>query len=112
MRDYMSIGTHLPLNLALEIADNVGKEYARTVPEGHWYPCGFAWIAYKCRKNAKEARILLANGFHWNDYSKHYYKSAPTNTQSMNYQEAVLQAMQKSLVDNGYTNFHIQTRID
>ena len=91
-------------------------EYVQKNPEGpNWYPCGFAWVTYKCRKNAKEAGSLIARGFRWDDYEKVYTLSAYkfANTQSMDYQESVLRAGVAAAARH-YPNIHfgIRTRID
>lgn len=90
--------------------------YVRNNPEGpHWYPCGFAWVTYKCRKNAKEAGSLIAEGFRWDDYEKVYTMTAYefTNTQSMDYKEAVLRAGVRNATQR-FPNigFGVRTRID
>lgn len=94
-----------------------GQAYVAANPEGqNWYPCGFAWITYKCRKNAKEAGSLIARGFRWSDYEKEYTLSAGkfTNTQSMNYQEDILRAAVRAadpFIADGVT-FRVRSRID
>ena len=45
------------LNAALNVAIAAGRVEAQT-PESSWFPCGFAWLAYKCRKNAKIGKEL------------------------------------------------------
>lgn len=83
-------------------------------PEGkNWYPCGFAWLAYKCRKNAREAAVLKAHGFSWDDYEKCYSLWAGKfhNTQSMDYKESILRAMNEVIAAEGFT-MRVRTRID
>lgn len=88
-------------------------------PEAHWFPCGFAWLAYRCRKNAKISKTLIALGFRWDDYAKHYYtslyreiSSVPDMSQSMDYRARVLRAVAKSLNESGIEGFYVDTRID
>lgn len=94
-----------------------GHKYVAENPEGpNWYPCGFAGITYKCRKNAKEHVALVNAGFRWDDYHKEYYLSAYTftNTQSMNYQEDILRAAVRAanpFIADG-VSFGIRSRID
>jgi hypothetical protein len=104
------------MNLAAAIAK--GKEaaaaYVRANPEGpNWYPCGFAWLTYSCRKNAKESKTLLANGFRWDDYHKEYTFGAYewTSTQSMDYKTDILRAMQTELAKHNFV-FGVRSRID
>lgn len=95
-----------------------GRIEAQT-PEASWFPCGFAWLAYRCRKNAKISKKLLVLGFRWDDYAKHYYTSLyqdiPTvagMSQSMDYRARVLWAVSKSLRESGVEGFYVDTRID
>jgi hypothetical protein len=102
------------LNSAIQSAIIAGRTFAAANPEGpNWYPCGFAWLTYKCRKNGAESKALIANGFRWGDYEKRYMLSGGTfsNTQSMYYKESILRVVQESLKEAGYT-FDVQTRID
>jgi hypothetical protein len=101
------------LKLTIEAAKHAAREFVSTTPEGHWYPCGFAWLQYKCRKNAKEAKVLLDAGFRWDDYSKTYQLSPYefTNTQSMDYKEAILRKMEEIMRGGGF-KVSVFTRID
>ena len=95
-----------------------GRTEAQT-PEAHWFPCGFAWLAYRCRKNAKISKVLISLGFRWDDYAKHYYTSLygdiPSVSgmqQSMDYRARVLRTVAKSLNESGIEGFYVDTRID
>ncbi len=101
---------------AIDLVKAGAAEYVKNNPEGpNWFPCGFAWLAYKCRKNAKEAGTLIAQGFRWDDYEKVYSLSPYqwTNTQSMDYKEAILQAgVEKAKRSYPDIAFYVRTRID
>lgn len=106
---------------ALLNAFNIGMEaMAKEAekPEAHWYPCGFAWIAVKIRKNNKLAKTFLANGWRWDDYAKAYTFRMPADMykvkdmwQSMDYAARCLNAMCKELTAIG-VNAYVDTRID
>lgn len=72
-------------------------------PEPHWYPCGFAWLAIKVRKNHRLSKTLQAYGFRWSDYEKCYQYRMPQAYclpgmgQSMDYAARCLGAMAKYL---------------
>lgn len=92
-------------------------EQAR-IAEPHWFPCGFAWLAIKIRKNGALANTLKARGFRWDDYRKHYYFSMSSDMvkaadmwQSMNYRERCLKALAVVLKDAGF-DCYVETRID
>lgn len=96
-------------------AVKAGNEFVKTTPEGHWYPCGFAWLtAPKVRKNSAEGKAFAAAGFRWDDYRKCFTYSGGnfTNTQSMDYKEAILRVVQQSLESQGLTGFRVETHID
>lgn len=107
----------LDVQNAIQAAKNAARAYVAANPEGpNWYPCGFAWMTYKCRKNAKEAGALQAEGFRWDDYRKMYTMSAYqfVNTQSMNYQEDILRAAVRAtaqFIPDGVV-FGVESRID
>lgn len=92
-------------------AINAGAAYGKTLNVG-WYPCGFAGITYKCRKNAKEAKVLIDCGFHWSDYEKQYRLSAPEGSQSMTAKEMVAQHIIDRLEAEGIKGFATYSRID
>lgn len=103
------------LQLALESAEATARAYIAGNPEGpNWYPCGFVWLTYKCRKNAKESAILIQNGWRWDDYEKRYTLSMGRfhNTQSMSYKEGIARVMLDSLEKAGMTGFAYRERID
>lgn len=80
------------LQAALANGSLAAQHYVSQNPEGaNWYPCGFAWATYKCRKNAAEAKVLTAYGWTWDDYRKLYTLSMGKfhNTQSMDYKVAI-----------------------
>lgn len=88
--------------------------YVAAHPEGpNWYPCGFANLHYKCRKNASIASILIAEGFRWDDYLKSYSHGAYdwTNTQSLDYKSGILQAFADAAEKHG-VNLRLETRWD
>lgn len=102
------------LATALKTAFLAGNSFVADTPEGHWYPCGFAWLTYKCRKNAKEAATLKDNGFRWDDYRKEYTLGAFKwkATQSMDYQISIVREVQQSLAESGFPQFGVDSRID
>ena len=88
------------------------------IPETHWYPCGFAWLVIKVRKNDKVSHTLKSLGFRWSDYNKQYQFSMPCEAykaagmqQSMDYATRCLTALANVLNDAGYPCF-VQSRID
>ncbi len=106
------------LNAALNVAIAAGRVEAQT-PESSWFPCGFAWLAYKCRKNAKIGKELQQLGFRWNDYDKAWQTSLYDSiqsisgmSQSMDYRARVLNTVAKSLRESGFDGFCVDTRID
>lgn len=104
----------LDVQNAILAAKAAARAYVAANPEGpNWFPCGFASLTYKCRKNAKEAGALIAEGFRWDDYRKEYSMSAYefTNTQSMDYKEAILLAAARGAEPFG-VNFSVRTQID
>ncbi len=87
-------------------------------PESSWFPCGFASLTCKTRKNSKLGKELVALGFRWSDYEKTFrtalYDTIPPiagMSQSMDYRERVLNAVASHLNANGY-EFSVWTRID
>lgn len=93
------------LRAAITAGKAAAAKYVRENPEdeNNWFPCGFANLHYKCRKNAKESAVLQAEGFRWDDYRKTYSHGAYswTNTQSLNYKAAILTAMQNAMREAG-----------
>jgi hypothetical protein len=100
---------------AINTAVTVGQAYVKENPENpaNWFPCGFVWATYRCRKNSKEGKVLAQMDFRWDDYAKHYSRSfyELSNTQAMTYREGVLTAVVNSLRDNGY-DFRVESKID
>lgn len=99
---------------AVQNAVATGHTYAVKNPEGqHWYPCGFAQLSIHIRKNDRRSKILLNNGFRWDDYNKSYYLYGGrfTNSQSMNYKESILDAVQDVLTAAGIPS-NVSTRMD
>lgn len=99
---------------ALETAKTKAAEYAATTAEPHWFPCGFVWATYRCRKNAKVSSVLIADGWRWDDYEKAYTKSmgAFTNSQSMNFKTDIADVYLNSLRSSGMDGFSYRDRID
>ena len=103
----------LDLDTALKNAAAAERAYFATNPEPrNWFPCGFSWLSFRCRKNAKVSKTLIANGFRWEDYRKAYIRSSSTFSQSMYYTAAGLEVAAKSLEDAGFAGFYVDTRID
>jgi len=103
----------LDLDTAIKNALAAATGFAVLNTEGaDWYPCGFAWVAYRCRKNAKESKTLIANGFRWDDYRKAYMRSSPTRSQAMNYNIKVAQVAVDHLAQNGFNGFFVESWID
>lgn len=116
--------THMDINQVtatnLQNALNAGlaaaAEESKT-PEPQWYPCGFAWLNIRMRKNHRLSRILIENGWRWDDYRKSYTFSlpmsmhAPNMSQAMDYKERVLQKMRDVLLDYGVPSY-VSTHID
>jgi len=93
-------------------------EEASKIEESHWYPCGFAWLAIKIRKNGKLSNTLKSLAFRWDDYRKHYYWSMPhaavkfpSMSQSMDYRARCLRAIADELNQAGF-DCYVETRID
>jgi hypothetical protein len=105
----------LDMQNALDAGEKAAKEYVAGHAEGpNWYPCGFVWLTYKCRKNAKEHVALLSRGWRWDDYDKCYALSMGKfhNTQSMSYKEGIGRAMLERLNQSGIAGFGYRERID
>lgn len=101
---------------AIKTAVVAGQAYVHANPENeaNWFPCGFVWLTYRCRKNSKEGKVLAAMGFRWSDYDKQFQHSfyEISRTQSMCYRENVIGAMRDSLHSNGFPGFAMASRID
>lgn len=101
---------------AINTAIAVGYAYVKANPENenNWFPCGFVWATYRCRKNSKEGKVLAQLGFRWSDYDKQYQHSfyGIKHTQAMTYREELLRAMVDSLHSNGFPGFGVASRID
>lgn len=106
--------------MSLQAAITAGNAAASTTaqqPEPHWFPCGFAWVTYKCRKNAKQAKDLIANDFSWDDYRREYSLSGGRfhNTQSMDHKENIVMAFATAANEKltpGEGHFSTRTYID
>lgn len=98
----------------------LGKlEDEAVTPEPHWYPCGFAWLAIKHRKNGPLSATFKHLGWRWNDYEKAYtysmpasFRVAPNMGQSMDYAARCLGALGRVLSDQGGVQADVITRID
>jgi len=77
------------------------------------WPCGFAWINVKIRKNHRLASILREHGFTWNDYNKTYqYRGhSISGAQNMDYREKFLNVMVDHMRNNGIPCY-VETRMD
>jgi hypothetical protein len=77
------------------------------------WPCGFAWIVFKIRKNHKHAKALLDAGAYWNDYEKCYQYTPHkfTHSQNMDYKAAILQDVAAYFNDNGLS-VYVNSRMD
>lgn len=77
------------------------------------WPCGFAWIGLKIRKNHKFAKLLIEFGFRWNDYAKQFeYRGHDiSHAQNMDYREQFLNDMSQYLRSHGIPSY-VETRID
>lgn len=76
-----------------------GWDYAtQSKPAQDSYPCGFAQLNLRLRKNDKRASILTAAGFRWDDYSKvwYLYGGVFTNYQNVDFKENILEAAAKA----------------
>ena len=87
-------------------------------PEKSWFPCGFAWLCCKTRKNSKLGKELVRLGFRWNDYYKRFessaYNSIPSidgMSQSMDYRVRIMQKVADYLNSQGY-EFYTDCRMD
>lgn len=77
-----------------------------------FWPCGFAWITFKMRKNHKHAKALINDGAYWDDYSRAYkYRCHATSSQNMDYKQAILNDVARYFQDNGIP-VYVETRID
>lgn len=106
------------LTKAMNKAIEAGREESKT-PEAHWFPCGNAWLSYKCRKNARIGTILKDMGFRWDDYRKAwqstFYNTIPCiagMSQSMEYRARIVREMARVLKEEGFEGFYVETWID
>lgn len=87
-------------------------DFKTTNPETRHFPCGFAWVSFKCRKNSKVGKELQALGARWSDYNKYYRISVPTRTQDMEYNIRCCEAFVRAMKANGFDGFNVESRID
>jgi hypothetical protein len=103
------------LDAAIIAGKQAARDFMATNPEdkADWFPCGLAWVTYRCWKNAKEAATLTAHGFKWNDYQKQYELTAYefTMTQSMNRQSAILRNVSEKIRAAGF-DAYVRTYVD
>ncbi len=106
MKDYKSI---------FDTASEIAKEHAYE-SQGEdvmIFPCGFAWVKFKVKKNDPVGKELKRQGLmQWDDYYKHYYIWISEYNQSMLHKEAHAQAMAKILKDRVHKNFDWGSRMD
>lgn len=98
----------------LKNADLVGHVAAKGQKNlDQMWPCGFAWIVFKIRKNHKHAKALLDAGAYWNDYEKCYQYTPHkfTHSQNMDYKAAILSAVSGYFQEQGLPVW-VNTRID
>lgn len=102
------------MNLALAVANAHATVTTFKIanPETHHFPCGFAWITYKCRKNAKIGKELAALGARWSDYHKEYTLHVNTRTQDMDYNAQCCRVFVKAMREAGFEGFEVRTQID
>ena len=77
------------------------------------YPCGFAWVKLKVKKNDPTGKELERQGLmDWDPVAKHYYIWIGEYNQSMLHKEAHAEAMAKILNDRIHENFGWGSRMD
>ena len=95
-------------------ANRIGAETAKLLETNEFeYPCGFASVCIRMRKNGPGYKLLKAAGWRWSDYYKHWCLSAGrfTMTQSMRVHEEIARSISNYLVQNGIAS-NVQSRID
>ena len=106
MKDYKAI-----FNTANEIARE--HAYESQGEDVMIFPCGFAWVTLKVRKNDRLGKELEELGLmQWDDYRKCYYIWIGEYNQSMFHKEAHAEAMAKILNVRIEPSFSYGSRMD
>lgn len=102
----------MTLAIALNNAFAAVNAHRAKNPETHNFPCGFAWVTFKTRKNSKVGKELAALGHRWSDYHKSYHISVSTRTQDMDYNTECCNVFVNAMRAAGYEGFNVESRID
>lgn len=77
------------------------------------YPCGFAWVELKCRKNSKIGKQLESEGImDWEPYRKVYKYWVGDYNQSMMHKLAHAEKLAEILSEELFVNFEADSRMD
>jgi hypothetical protein len=77
------------------------------------YPCGFAWVELKCRKNSKIGKELEKEGImDWDDYEKRYKYWIGDYNQSMLHKAAHGKKLAEILSSELFAEFEMKSRMD
>jgi len=77
------------------------------------FPCGFAWIYHKTRKNNKFGKELEQSGlFEWDPYYKRYYYWVGEYNQSMDHKYAHAKKLAEILTYELAAPFYASSRMD
>ena len=97
--------TDIELKAVLFTANEAARKHVflHDAPRGMTF-CGFAWAQLHCRKNHKLAKVLIRDGWKWDDYVKAYSlrpRIEWTNTQCMDYKERLMRVYTDTLKEHG-----------
>jgi len=77
------------------------------------YPCGFAWVELKVRKNSKIGKEVEAEGImDWDDYRKCYKYWVGGYNQSVQHKEAHAEKLAEILSNELFAPFEANSRLD
>lgn len=77
------------------------------------YPCGFAWVELKCRKNSKIGKELESEEiFKWDDYLKVYKYWVGDYNQSIQHKEVHAEKLAEILSRELFVDFKMNSRMD
>jgi hypothetical protein len=77
------------------------------------YPCGFAWVELKVRKNSKIGKEMEKEGImDWDDYRKCYKYWVGEYNQSMEHKEAHAEMLATLLSEQLFEHFTYDSRMD
>ena len=76
------------------------------------YPCGFAWVYVKLRKNNPFGKQLESIGFQWDVFRKHYCYWVGEYNQSCSHKEAHAEKLAELLTKEFGMKFYHSSRLD